>query len=122
MNGTEFTEQHAPNCTIKQWQDMIRTWAEIKGWHQPKDEVNVLEKLMLIVTEAAEAAEDVRDGKLETYWDAKGKPCGLPSELADIAIRVLQLCSMLGIDLGQEMGTKMEYNYTRPYRHGGKTA
>ena len=46
------------------------------------------------------------------------KPEGLPSELADIAIRLADLCGALGIDLDAEVQAKMAYNATRGRMHG----
>ncbi len=121
---SEFILQHGPNCTLKQWQDMINSWADLKGWNRTKPMApnDVLASLMLVTGEVAEASEDVRDGKMETYWDEKGKPCGFPTEIADVMIRCIHLASMLKIDIAKEVATKMEYNYTRSYRHGGKLA
>ena len=77
---------------------------------------------MLITTEVAEVMEEYRKGKgfTETYTDEKGKMCGIPSELADIVIRVMDLCGYYGIDLEQAIKEKHEYNKSRPYKHGGK--
>lgn len=45
---------------------------------------------------------------------------GVPSELADIVIRVLDLAEYYGIDMGEAIAQKHAYNLTRPYKHGGK--
>ena len=45
---------------------------------------------------------------------------GAPSELADIVIRVMDLCEHYGIDLEKVMEEKHKYNMERPYKHGGK--
>jgi NTP pyrophosphatase (non-canonical NTP hydrolase) len=50
------------------------------------------------------------------------KPEGIPIELADIIIRVLDTCDEAGIDIEAAVRLKMEYNKTRPHRHGGKRA
>lgn len=78
-------------------------------------------KLCLIHSEVSEALEDVRTGDVEpgTVDDA-GKSVGLPSELADIIIRVFDLCGALGIDITDALRQKMAYNDQREYRHGGK--
>jgi NTP pyrophosphatase (non-canonical NTP hydrolase) len=49
------------------------------------------------------------------------KPEGIPSEMADIVIRVMDYCGYAGIDLEKAIAEKMEYNRTRPFKHGGKT-
>lgn len=46
------------------------------------------------------------------------KPEGVPSEFADIIIRVLDACAAYGIDIDAAMREKMSYNRTRPYKHG----
>lgn len=79
-------------------------------------------KLMLIVSEASEALEDLRNGKSVTRVEVEpsGKPVGFASELADIVIRTFDLAGYLGIDLAEVIEQKMAYNKSRPFRHGGK--
>lgn len=48
------------------------------------------------------------------------KPKGIPTEFADVFIRLLDESRRLGIDLGYEAHRKLCYNTTRGYRHGGK--
>jgi len=48
------------------------------------------------------------------------KPEGIPSELADVVIRVMDICGYYGIDLEAAIKEKMDYNKTRPLMHGGK--
>ena len=48
------------------------------------------------------------------------KPEGFASELADVVIRVADVCGRLGLDLEAAVVEKMTYNATRPRRHGGK--
>ena len=81
---------------------------------------SIPEKIALIHSEAGEALEDYRTGKLETVINPLGKPEGLPTELADIVIRVMDLAGALGIDLEAEVVNKMKFNRTRSHRHGGK--
>lgn len=84
----------------------------------------ISEKLMLIVSEAAEGLEELRSGKsvVETYYkpEKPDKPEGFPSEIADILIRVFDLAGGLGIDLQEITETKLGYNATRGFKHGGK--
>ena len=48
------------------------------------------------------------------------KPEGIPTELADTIIRILDYCGKEGIDIEAAINIKHEYNKTRPYKHGGK--
>lgn len=69
-----------------------------------------------------EVLEEYRNGRLptEVYAGNNGKPEGIPIELADVIIRVLDYCGYAGIDIDAAISQKHEYNRTRPYRHGGK--
>lgn len=112
--------------TIAEWQKAVHELALAKGWHprdvDPHEPNRALALLMLVTSELAEAAECIRDGDLEVTRDAMGKPVGLPIELADAAIRLLDVCGAWGIDLDAAITQKHAYNVTRPHRHGGKRA
>lgn len=92
-----------------------------KGWWVDR-EPNIAEKLALIHSEVSEALEAYRDGDMGTSISEKGKPEGFEVELADIVIRVADLCGFLDIDLDAVIQLKAKYNEGRPYRHGGKKA
>lgn len=53
--------------------------------------------------------------------EGKGhKPEGVAVEMADCLIRILDWFGHTGLDADAIVRTKMAYNKTRPYRHGGK--
>ena len=89
------------------------------GWHEKP--VAFGDCMALIHSEVSEAYEEYRHrfGIAEQYYDGT-KPCGIPSEMADIIIRVLDASAMYGIDIQGAVEEKMAYNRTRGYRHGGK--
>ncbi|MDP3908879.1 MAG: hypothetical protein Q8Q14_00670 [Gemmatimonadales bacterium] len=100
--------------------------ARAKGWHDddetPPDPIRIVAWLGLVCSEAAEAMEDVRLGNMALTFGEDGKPEGLPSELADILIRVADIAGALGIDLEAAVVAKASYNARRSRRHGGKAA
>lgn len=56
----------------------------------------------------------------ETYLSENDKLEGVPSELADVVIRIMDMCERYGIDLQDIIERKHEFNKNRPYKHGGK--
>ena len=99
--------------------------AKSKGWWDDPDR-NIGEILALIHSEVSEALEVYRlkgkDSLKENWLNEKGKPEGFTVELADVVIRIADLCGELGLDLESALTTKLSYNQSRPYRHGNKKA
>jgi hypothetical protein len=133
--------------SIQYWQKKIMAWAESKGWNQGLQERSFGDWIALLHTEISEAYEDHRNnrGFAEVYYERKGmpgntyseeekskllmsgeaelqefKPCGIPIEMADLAIRLFHLAEYFDFDLAEVISQKMAYNEKRPFRHGGK--
>ena len=68
----------------------------------------LLAKLALINSEVGEAVRALQHGD----------DPGFAEEIADIVIRILDLCGYAHIDLGSEVINKMITNRKRPYLHG----
>jgi NTP pyrophosphatase (non-canonical NTP hydrolase) len=83
--------------------------AKSKGWHEKKRETGTL--LALIHSEVSEALEADRKGDTENFAE----------ELADVCIRIFDLCGSRSIDLGKAIEEKMLKNEGREYKHGGKS-
>lgn len=95
------------------------------------DPPSYTEKLFLVVSELVEAGEELRSGHApdEIYVDEVmsdlqdaqlSKPEGVPIELADAVIRIMDFCGYAGIDLEAAIELKMKFNTTRPHLHGKK--
>lgn len=101
-----------------------------KGWYEKKRPFTDL--CLLLHTEVSEMAEEWRAGRTPTEcyyntakalsngWMKVPKPEGIPSELADLIIRALDMCDYYGIDIDAAVEEKIRYNELRPMRHGGK--
>lgn len=111
--------------------------AEEKGWHEKELEFG--EFIALCHSELSEALEIYRvKGERginhvqpfeEIEHTSHGKvdmkivatiPAGIPIELADVVMRILDFCETNGIDLESAMAMKLRYNKVREYRHGNK--
>lgn len=95
------------------------------------EDIETGNRQMLIVGELGEAHEEVRAGHpdTETYYAAGAKhpdngtlqkPEGVPSEYADVFIRLMDEAGKAGIDIADAVKEKLEYNDTRMPLHGGK--
>jgi NTP pyrophosphatase (non-canonical NTP hydrolase) len=100
------------NNTINELALMVAKWRKEKGFKTPSNIKNhnaMLAKLMLVVTELAEATEAVRHGDEENFKE----------EIADTYIRLLDITgSYKGFDTAQEILKKMQVNEGRPKLHG----
>lgn len=139
-------EGHALRRQVELWEEALSHEEEEEGAERTARGLDAargalrnyyITKLALITTEVAEAIEEIRNGHAmdETYYPSKGstdspfeksntfgpfKPEGVPSELADVVIRVWSLIGEVGLDLGPIIVEKLNYNATRAQRHGGK--
>lgn len=126
----------------------IYAWAVSKGW-EPDTDRTFGDECALMTSEVSEALEAYRDHEMNAYVTVPRtvlvdgrvfqvaadktdvyyvenqeygiyKPEGVPSELADLYIRLLHYAHKHKIDLQAEVDAKMAYNTTRPWRHGGR--
>ena len=92
--------------TLNELSKMCHAIAVEKGFWD--EERNIGEALMLIVTELAEAMEAHRRVDNDNFKE----------ELADVFIRLFDLCGGLNIDIEEEIARKSKKNKARPYKHG----
>lgn len=81
-----------------------------KGYPKIQPNINVGEKLMLIVTEVGEAMEGHRKLLSDDHLPERTM---LEVELADVVIRVFDLAGGMNLDVAGAIARKLEYNATR---------
>ncbi len=111
---------------IRQLTEAMHRFVRSKGWYEknsprPQTPRNLAVSLIL---ESAEVLEHFQ-------WDPNGTPksspevpAALEEELADVALYLLQLADVLGVDLEQAILKKLDKNYSRnwPASPGGDKA
>lgn len=104
---------------IKEFQKQVHQNMIEHGWYE--EQKNFGDLISLCHCELSEAFEEYRKGKdfNEVYFNGL-KPEGIPVELADVVIRIFDMCEYYGINLEEVIKLKYEYNKARPYKHGGK--
>ncbi len=112
--------------TLNELSRAAHSAAVAKGFYER--ERGFPELAMLVVTEIAEAVEADRNNE----WTPCSPPCDglepdtfetlykdtVEDEIADIFIRLFDLCGFYGIDIDGHVAAKMAYNATRPPKHG----
>lgn len=92
-----------------------------KGWFEKHRTIG--DFIALMHSELSEALEEYRaDPDILDFSiiNRRGKPEGFWVELADCVIRIADLFAYYDVDMNAVIRAKIEYNKTRPHRHGGK--
>jgi len=96
---------------IKELTQYMHTFVRAKGWYKPESpRPQTLRNLAISLNlEAAEVLEYFQwNGDLED-------PAGLADELADVALYLLQIASIAGVDLEKAVMLKLDKNYQRSW-------
>ena len=108
---------------LNELRDEAYNTSKSKGWYDKEPQPTFGDRIALVHSELSEALEVTRTGAKinESTYEKDGKPVGVDSELADVIIRVLDMCGFYNIDIARAVEEKLNYNKTRSYRHGNKT-
>lgn len=123
--------------TIKALQQRIHENNVRKGFYEK--EKNIGEMIALMHSELSEALEADRKDRYadmdeeqwgllvgtedDSYWKelfTEFAKDTFEDEMADVVIRVMDMCEYRGIDLQRHIEAKMRYNAMRKYKHGKK--
>jgi NTP pyrophosphatase (non-canonical NTP hydrolase) len=140
---TEQTDVHDDGEVFMGMALEVERLNKAKGWYQKNRSFG--DEIALLHSEVSEALEAYRvhgtkalhgyaaeggptlvevGSPNDIIWRKGGyglpKPEGVASELADVLVRLLDTCRRYDIDLFAIWREKMDYNWTRPERHGGK--
>jgi hypothetical protein len=110
---------HNSGLSINNFAKEVHENSIYKGWWEK--EISFTEFISLCHCELSEALQDYRDNcRVNRVYEKDNKPTGIPVELADCILRILDFCAANKIDIEQVLTQKHEYNKTRSYRHGDK--
>lgn len=109
----------------------VKALCEDKGWRNnipPRTRNNELPYSEYIFAGYCALAHSEISEALESYRDkdwsstrVDGKPMGVGPEIADAFIRLMDMVSIWEIDINYEVRRVLDYGWTRPYQHGGRT-
>lgn len=93
--------------------EVMHQFVQAKGWYEPNSpRPQTLRNLAVSLSlEAGEVLEHFQWG------DSLHESQQLADELADVALYLLQIASIAGIDLEQAILAKLEKNYLRSWEH-----
>jgi NTP pyrophosphatase (non-canonical NTP hydrolase) len=106
--------------TLNGWRDEVFRGMERQGFHEDRSNAgrdDTLVRLCLVHTEVSEAAQVVKRHGVTP----ESRP-QLDEELADVFVRLFDLCGCLGVDVDAAVAAKMAANMARPRKYGTPAA
>ena len=106
-----FSDIIHPTMELDELTDEMHRFVRSKGWYEPESlRPQTLRNLVISLNiEAAELLEHFQ------WREESDNQPGLAEELADVALYLLQIASIAGIDLEKAILLKLERNYGREW-------
>lgn len=82
------------------------------------ENLRTCQHIALVHSELSEMLEAIRHGNPPS--DHIPEFSGAEEEAADVVIRLMNICAQRGWRLAEAIEAKIQYNATRPHKHGGK--
>lgn len=103
---------------IKELTIVMHDFVREKGWYEP-DSPRPQTLRNLAISLSLEANEVLEHFQWDDRLEDRGE---FASELADVALYLLQIASVAGVDLEQAVLDKLEHNYQRTWDHNEQTS
>lgn len=110
-------------CTgeLEELERLVLTYMDHQGFEWP-DRESMPRALMLVISELAEALEEIRHDRwiLSARFDVAGRsePIGFPIEIAHALIRLLHITAAMKLSTRDLVTLTLGYGKTRPWKHG----
>lgn len=98
--------------------DLALMQLDYDGSRKSTKDAFIAQKVALVMSEGGEALEAMRKGDYEANGYGLEEKDSFADELADMIIRLLDLCGELDIDIDKQIEWKMKLNKSREALHG----
>lgn len=116
-----YADYYAGSERLEDLESLVLAYMDRQEFDRPCRET-MPRYLMLVISELAEALEEMRSGQWELTVQSDGQkriePRGFGIEIAQALIRLLHITSAMGLEVRDLIALTMAYSEGRPKKHG----